>query len=83
MADYRRNITYDVMEDEVDERKPQYTAYDAKNYLNVKLADGENEKTLRIRLLPVDKDTHSPFKKIYMHTIKVAPEIAGGNLTCA
>ncbi len=76
MADYRRNITYDVMEDEVDERKPQYTAYDAKNYLNVKLADGENEKTLRIRLLPVDKDTNSPFKKIYMHTIKVAPEIA-------
>lgn len=77
MADYRRNITDDVMENEVSEKKPvNYTAFDAKNYLNVKLAQGENEKTLKIRLLPVDKDTNSPFKTIYMHQIKVAPEIS-------
>jgi hypothetical protein len=76
MADYRRNITDEVMEEEAVERKPSYTSFDTKNYLNVKLAKGENEKTLRIRLLPVDKDTNSPFKEIHMHTIKVAPELA-------
>lgn len=77
MADYRRNITPEVMDDECAEKKPQArTAFDAKNYLNVKLAPGENEKTLRIRLLPVDKDTNSPFKTIYMHQMKVAPEIS-------
>jgi hypothetical protein len=78
MADYRRNITDDVMEDEVSEKKhtTSFTAFDAKNYLNVKLGANENEKELKIRLLPVDKDTNSPFKTIYMHTIKVAPELA-------
>ena len=77
MSDYRRNITTDVMDEEVSEKKQlNYTAFDAKNYLNVKLADGENEKTLRIRLLPVDRNTDSPFKTIHMHQIKVAPELA-------
>ena len=76
MADYKRNITDDVMDDETVDRKPSYRAFDAKNYLNVKLAPGENSKEIRIRLLPVDKDTNSPFKTIYMHQIKVAPEIS-------
>ena len=76
MANYRRNITPDVMEEETAERKPNYTAFDAKNYLNTKLKDGENEKTLRIRILPVDKDTNSPFKKVIMHYVKVQPELA-------
>lgn len=78
MADYRRNITDDVMEDEVSEKRQtaNFTAFDAKNYLNVKLGPNENEKELKIRLLPVDKDTNSPFKTIYMHTIKVAPELS-------
>lgn len=76
MADYRRNITDEAMEDEVSEKRQVRTTFDAKNYLNVKLANNENSKELRIRLLPVDKDTNSPFKKIYMHQIKVAPEIA-------
>ena len=76
MADYRRNITPDVMEDEPVEKKQAYTAFDAKNYLDTKLKKGENEKTLRIRILPVDKDTNSPFKKLIMHYVKVQPELA-------
>ena len=76
MAEHRRNITPDVMEEETAERKPNFTAFDAKNYLNTKLKDGENEKTLRIRILPVDKDTNSPFKKVIMHYVKVQPELA-------
>ena len=77
MSDYRRNITADIMDEEaVEERKPQFTAFDAKNYLNVKLGKNEDSKELKIRLLPVDKNTDSPFKTIYMHQIQVAPEIS-------
>lgn len=76
MSDYRRNITDDVMEDEFSDKRQSYTTFDAKNYLDVKLADNEQSKELKIRLLPVNKDTSSPFQKIYMHTFKVAPEIS-------
>lgn len=76
MSNYRRNITPEVMDEESERRRPSNSKFDAKNYLNVKLADGENEKTLRIRLLPVDKNTDSPFKTIYMHQIKVSPELS-------
>jgi len=79
MSDYRRNITADVMDDEaVEERRPQFTAFNEKNYLNVKLGKTEDSKELKIRLLPVDKNTDSPFKTIYMHQIQVAPEISQG-----
>lgn len=50
-------------------------AFDTKNYLNVRLAKGETEKTLTIRLLPFP-DTRTPFLHIHMHTIKVPKEIA-------
>ena len=78
MSTYRRNITADVMDvdEAVEVNKPQFTAFDAKNYLNVKLGKNETSKELKIRLLPVDKNTDSPFKTIYMHQIQVAPEIS-------
>lgn len=77
MSEYRRNITADVMDDEAtEERRPQFTAFDAKNYLNVKLGKNETSKELKIRVLPVDKNTDSPFKTIYMHQIKVSPELS-------
>lgn len=76
MSDYKRNITADVMDAEEEEKRPQFTTFDAKNYLNVKLNNSETSKELRIRLLPVDKNTSSPFKTIYMHQIKVSPELS-------
>ena len=77
MSDYKtNNITPDVMDAEEEERKPSFNSFDAKNYLNVKLGKNEDKKELKIRLLPVDKDTNSPFKTIYMHQIKVSPELS-------
>lgn len=78
MANYRLNITDDVMENDTQEtkKKPGFTAFDAKNYLNVKLANNEDKKELRIRLLPIDEETGSPFKTIHMHTIQVPKEIS-------
>ena len=76
MSTYSRNITTEVMEEEEPTAQRPRNKYDARNYLNIKLAKGENKKELRIRVLPVDKNTDSPFKTIYMHTIKVPKEIS-------
>ena len=76
---------YDVAENAVEAEKNinsknenngyNQVVFDTKNYLNVKLADGEASKTLQIRLLPF-QDTRTPFLHIYMHTLKVPKEIA-------
>lgn len=52
------------------------TQFDAKNYLNARLTGAETEKTLTIRLLPFSETETSPFKKVYMHTVKVNKEVA-------
>ena len=76
MADYKhQNISPDALEDEA--RAPRQTsAFSEKNYLNVKLANGQDSKEIRIRLLPIDKDSNSPFKTVWMHTVQVSPEVS-------
>lgn len=78
MANYKLNITDDVMENENEsgKRKPQFNTFDAKNYLDVKLEKGEDKKELKIRLLPIDEETGSPFKTIHMHTLQVPKEVS-------
>ena len=75
---------YDVADDALErekqisnkaESKFNQVVFDAKNYLNVRLEQGQNEKSLRIRLLPFP-DTRTPFLHIHMHTIAVPKEIA-------
>lgn len=51
------------------------TAYDPKNYLNVRLAPNESSRTLTVRLLPY-LDEATPFHKVHFHTIKVNKEVA-------
>lgn len=51
------------------------STFDVKNYLNTKLAKGETEKTLTIRLLPMDLKTGSPFAKVYIHRVRVPQEM--------
>lgn len=74
----RKNISADIFNDEPKENAkiPNNGVFDVKNYLNVKLEKGENEKTIRIRLLTVDKDSDRPFKHIYMHSIPIPSEMA-------
>lgn len=50
--------------------------YDPNKYLRASLAKDEDEKTLTIRLLPFRPEGGSPFKKIFMHTIRVSSEVA-------
>lgn len=74
------NITMDAMDEELNgsqvERKQKESFFDAKNYLNVKLGDKEESKELKIRLLPIDGNSQTPFKKIHVHTVKVPKEIS-------
>lgn len=51
-------------------------SFDEKNYLNVRLAEGETQKTLTIRLLPMDLETGNPFVKIHMHNVRVPKEVS-------
>jgi hypothetical protein len=66
------NITFDslVVEGQKTEKK-KASAFDAKNYLNTRLSDGETEKSITIRLLPMDLNTGSPFVVVHTHNVKV------------
>jgi hypothetical protein len=40
------------------------------------LDEGQTEKTIKIRLLPMDLDTGNPFVKVYTHNVKVPKEVS-------
>lgn len=67
------NITFDslVVEGQEKTSTKKTGIFDAKNYLNTRLSDGETEKTLTIRLLPMDLETGNPFAIIHTHNVKV------------
>ena len=67
------NITFDslVVEGENKTTEKKISAFDAKNYLNTRLSDGETEKNLTIRLLPMDLTTGNPFVVVHTHNVKV------------
>ena len=71
------NITFDslVVETSNKTTEKKLNAFDAKNYLNTRLSDGETEKTLTIRLLPMDLTTGNPFAVIHTHNVKVPPSL--------
>ena len=74
------NITPEAMEElehETAERKQSKTGnFDTRNYLDVRLEDGQTEKTLKIRLLPMDLKTGNPFVKVHTHNVKVPKEVS-------
>lgn len=74
-----KNISIDAIERNGDQGKQhnvKTNTFDEKNYLNVKLAKGQDEKKIYIRLLTVDKDSDSPFKHIKMHNCRVPASIS-------
>lgn len=52
------------------------STFNSKNYLNVRLANGEKKKTLTIRLLPMDLSTGNLFLKVHVHNVNVPKEVA-------
>lgn len=72
------NITPEVLNNlHLDEKPTKKSAFDTKNYLNTKLAEGETEKEVTIRLLPMDLNTGNPFVLTHFHTVKVPKDIFG------
>ena len=73
------NIDYDAVKNQYEQEQKQpikKTQFDTKNYLQARLASNEYSKTLTIRLLPFSPDGGSPFKKVFMHTVKVNKEVS-------
>ena len=56
------------------ENKP---VYDTRHYLNVRLGPGETKKVIRIRLLPISRDSSDCFASVHTHDVKVPKEIVG------
>ena len=54
------------------------TEFNKKNYLQARLSSDENKKSLTIRLLPFSPEGGSPFKKVFIHTVKVNKELSPG-----
>lgn len=52
------------------------TDFDAKNYLDTKLADGENERTITIRILPVSNEDGNFRIAVKTHSLKVNKRVA-------
>lgn len=73
------NITPDVMNGlDLHENKNAVTSkFNKKNYLNTRLEDGETEKELTIRLLPMNLSTGNPFVLTHFHSVKVPKDIFG------
>ena len=70
------NITPESIVFGDEERKPVNNgSFNSKNYLNVRLDEGEDEKTITIRLLPMDLKTGNPFVKIHVHNVEVPKEL--------
>lgn len=82
MTQFNVNINSDAVEKQYNDvlrdsqPKNQNSTFDAKNYLQARLEEGENEKTLTIRLLPFSPEGGSPFKKVWIHTIRVNREVS-------
>ncbi len=73
------NIDDDAVKNqyEQEQKQPQKkTQFDTKNYLQARLGANEDSKTLTIRLLPFSPEGGSPFKKVFMHTVKVNKEVS-------
>lgn len=61
---------------ESSQNKKTKSTFDTKNYLQARLEEGVNEKTLTIRLLPFSPEGGSPFKKVWVHSIRVNKEVS-------
>ena len=76
MADYNENSPF--MENNKTEREDGYKkkVFDPKIYLNVKLDEDENEREVRIRIIPAQPGSKKISTDIHIHSMKVPSEVA-------
>ena len=78
--DLPANITYDDVQNEwrdatSENTQPKESTFYAKNYLDVRLGEGEKEKKLVIRLLPMDPKGGTPFAHVHFHNVEVHKDL--------
>lgn len=79
MGNFNGNVSGSAIEESMD--RSQKTAqkkndFDAKNYLDTKLADGQNERTITVRILPVSNEDGNFRIAVKTHNLKVNRRIA-------
>ena len=67
-----------VINDNSTNNTNKVSTFNEKNYLNVRLDEknGEKEKSITIRLLPMNLETGNPFVKVHMHNVRVPKEVS-------
>ena len=73
------NIDAEAVQKQYDEQTTELKTkrqFDTKNYLQARLGDKEQSKTLTIRLLPFSPEGGTPFHKVHMHTVRVNKEVS-------
>lgn len=70
-------VNIDIQEEwkEISEGQKRDNNFNEKNYLNVRLEKGENEKKLKIRLLPMDPNGGTPFVHVHFHNVEVHKDL--------
>lgn len=88
MADmFQANIGMDdvLRQNAALKKQPTQVAFDSRNYLDLKLAPGEREKTVTVRLLPFSPEGGTSFHMVHTHFVKVNKEVAQSgwkNMVC-
>lgn len=81
MSDLNGNVTIEAIEQQIEEAKRAGNSvggkkFDARNYLDTRLKNGENSKKIRIRILPVSAENHSFCLEFKTHSLKVPKEVS-------
>jgi hypothetical protein len=79
MGKFNANVSGSAVEEFMDNSLKSFTKksdFDAKNYLDTKLADGEKERSITIRILPVSCDDDNFAIAVRTHNLKVNKRIA-------
>lgn len=79
MGNFNANVSGNVIEETMaNASKPttRKNEFDIRNYLNTKLKDDENEKTVTIRILPVSSEDGNFRIAVKTHNLKVSHKIA-------
>lgn len=79
MGNFNANVNSSAVEESMEnsQKKGQRkNDFDAKNYLDTKLEDGENERSITVRILPVSNEDGNFRIAVKTHNLKVSKRIA-------
>lgn len=79
MGNFNANVSGSAIEESMENAHriaQKKSDFDPKNYLDTKLADGENERTITVRILPVSSEDGNFRIAVKTHSLKVSNRVA-------